>query len=126
MLSIQDICAMHEQIIESTGGDQGIHDLGLLESAIRNIDQTFDGKELYPTLFDKAGQLFYSLVKNHAFKDGNKRTAIWVLQFYLNLNNYKLYVTDDELTTLALKAAKSEYTVAEIKDWINQHTLLNQ
>ena len=121
MLTIENICFMHNEIINNTGGEKGIHDIGLLESAINNINQTFDGKELYPTVFDKASQLFYSLVKNHAFNDGNKRTAVWVLQFYLNLNNQKLLVTDKELTKLALDTAMSNYTVQNIKDWLKVH-----
>lgn len=121
MLNIEQICFMHDVIIDISGGEHGMHDIGLLESAINNIDQTFDGKELYPTVFDKTAQLFYSIVKNHAFKDGNKRTAIWILQLYLNANDYKLYVTDKELTELALATAKSEYKALDVKTWIVEH-----
>jgi death-on-curing protein len=122
VLSVENICTIHDAIIKTLKGEPGILDIRLLESAVKNIDQTFDGKDLYPTAIDKAAQLFYSLVKNHAFKDGNKRTAVNILQFYLNFNNYKMNATDDDLIKLATSAAKSEITVADIKMWIIEHT----
>lgn len=73
ILSKEQILMLHSQLIEATGGSDGIRDEGMLESAISNPFQTFGGKELYPSIQAKAAQLCYGLVKNHPMIDGNKR-----------------------------------------------------
>lgn len=82
----------------------------LLESALANPSQSFSGNDLYPTIFSKASILFYSLIKNHAFKNGNKRVASVTLYVFLWLNGFRLTAEDPslELGTLALKVSKSE------------------
>jgi len=62
----------------------------MLESAIKNIDQTFGGKELYPTKCDKAVQLLMGIESSQAFPDGNKRVALAAFEMYLNMNKSKL------------------------------------
>lgn len=64
------------------------------KSSISTINQTFDGKELYKSLDEKAANLLYFIVKNHSFTDGNKRIAAWIFIWYLNKNNY-LYNEND-------------------------------
>jgi prophage maintenance system killer protein len=64
-----------------------------LRGSLANIMQTFDGKELYPSLEEKAAQLLYSLVKNHSFVDGNKRIAAALFLWFLE-KNAALYATD--------------------------------
>jgi len=67
------------------------------KSSIATIDQTFDGKELYPSIEEKAANLLYFVVKNHSFSDGNKRIAAWLFVWYLDKNNF-LYKTDGSKT----------------------------
>ena len=64
-LSKEQILMLHSQLIEATGGSDGIRDEGMLESAISNPFQSFGGEELYPSIQSKAAQLCYGLVKNH-------------------------------------------------------------
>lgn len=80
-----------------------------LKSSIEAIYQTFDGKDLYPTFFEKAANLLYFIVKNHSFVDGNKRIAAAVFLYFLNKNNYfeKHKLNNDLLTTLTLLIAIS-------------------
>lgn len=61
--------------LKRTGGSSGVRDLGLLESALAPRRDTFDQEELYPDLWIKAAALMHSLISNHLFVDGNKRTA---------------------------------------------------
>jgi len=70
---------------------------GLLDSAINQPRQSFDGCDLYPTLVDKAAILLWSLAKNHAFDDGNKRFATAATAVFLDINGYFLDVDEDEL-----------------------------
>lgn len=84
------------------------------KSSIATIDQTFDGKELYASIEEKAANLLYFVVKNHSFSDGNKRIAAWLFVWYLNKNNYlynhqgKLKIENNALASLTLMVALSK------------------
>ena len=71
-LSFFQILELHRQIIAQSGGSLGIRDIGALESALAQPKMTFDKKELYQTLQEKAADLAFSLSSNHPFVDGNK------------------------------------------------------
>ena len=74
-LNVTHVLRIHARSIEQFGGDPAIRDLGLLESAVAQPRAGFGGKDLYPELADKAAALAFSLVMNHPFADGNKRTV---------------------------------------------------
>jgi death on curing protein len=75
MISIKEAEQIHKILIDTFGGAHGIRDLSALESALSRPFQTFDDKELYPTAIDKAAALAESILNNHPFVDGNKRTG---------------------------------------------------
>ena len=71
---------LHQLMIAETGGSVELRDIGLLDSALEGIFQTFGGVELYPTKEEKKGaRLGYSLISNHAFVDGNKRIGMYIM-----------------------------------------------
>ena len=70
------VLKLHELSIFKYGGSQGIRDEGLMESAIARPYQTFGGEDLYPTEFEKAATIAESIIINHPFVDGNKRTVV--------------------------------------------------
>ena len=72
-LTVGDVLALHDEVLRASGGSAGVRDAGAVESAVAQPQAAFGGQELYPTLADKAAALSFSLVKNHAFVDGNKR-----------------------------------------------------
>ena len=72
----EQVLLLHTQLIEATGGSDGIRDVGLLESALESPFQSYGGEELYPSIQAKAARLCYGLVKNHAMIDGNKRIGV--------------------------------------------------
>ena len=90
------------------------------KSSISVIDQTFDGKELYTSIEEKAGNLLYFVVKNHSFTDGNKRIAAWLFVWYLDKNNF-LYnedgskkISNNTLVALTLMIAESNPVEKEV------------
>jgi prophage maintenance system killer protein len=106
------------KIVQSMKGDFdglfGIEKDQGFKSAIGTIYQTFDGKELYPSAEEKAANLLYFIVKNHAFSDGNKRIAAAIFIYFLNANNI-LYradgskrLADNALVALTLLIAESK------------------
>ena len=72
-LTKEQVLLLHTQLIETTGGSDGIRDMGLLESVLESPFQSYGGEEVYPSIQAKAARLCYGLVKNHAMIDGNKR-----------------------------------------------------
>lgn len=77
-------------MIDKTGGSHGVRDLGLLESAVMRPKATFGGEELYSDVFSKAAALMHSLIRNHPFVDGNKRTGIAAAGLFLAQNGVQL------------------------------------
>ena len=72
-LTIEQIKRLHKNLIDATGGLDGLHDEAMLNSALTAVFQTFDGVELYPSTAAKIARIAYGLVCNHPFVDGNKR-----------------------------------------------------
>lgn len=115
------VLLLQQLMIQETGGSTGLRDMNLLESALENVYQTFDGKELYATKEAKAAQLGYSLISNHAFVDGNKRIGIYVMVTFLEVNGISVDCTNDELVALGLGIANSSIKYEQILAWINEH-----
>ncbi len=120
-LSKEKVLLLHQIMAEATGGSVGVRDNGLLESAIESCYQTFGGEELYPTKEEKAAQLGFSLISNHAFVDGNKRIGMYIMLSFLELNGIKIDVTNDDVVKIGLGVASGEMNRDDVLDWIKQH-----
>lgn len=92
-LAFEQILVIHEDQIERYGGISGIRKLSLLESAIFRPQSIFSGQDLYKTHFEKVAALMHLIITNHAFVDGNKRTATVAMLIYLEINDIALHVT---------------------------------
>jgi death-on-curing family protein len=77
------------------------------QSILYNIEQTFDGHDLYKTIEEKAAHLLYFIIKDHPFTDGNKRIGCFIFLLYLKLQNMPLKLNDNGLVALALLIAES-------------------
>ena len=120
-LTKKQILTLHTQLIESTGGCDGIRDEGLLDSALESPFQSFGGEELYPSIQAKAARLCYGLVKNHAMIDGNKRIGAHTMLVFLAVNGYELRYTQKELVDLILDIADGKKEYGDILSWILEH-----
>lgn len=120
-LSKRQILALHDHLIAETGGQSGLRDEGLLESALAAPFAAFGSEELYPTLIQKAARLGYGLVQNHAFVDGNKRIAAHAMLTFLALNGVEPRYTQQELSDIFLKLAAGEAEYKDLLAWINEH-----
>lgn len=120
-LSKEQILLLHSQLIQQTGGSDGVRDHTLLESAIEAPFQFFDGNELYPTIQAKAARLGYGLIKNHCMIDGNKRLGAHAMLVFLALNGIELLYTQQELYEVILQVAASELEYDELLDWVLRH-----
>ena len=120
--SNEQIVKIHSSLITKTGGIDGIREYNLLDSSLKSIFQTFDGKELYPSILDKAAQLCYSLIENHPFLDGNKRIGIHLMLIFLRINGIDLNYSQEELIDFGLKIALGKMKKDEIKEWFVNHS----
>jgi len=121
-LTPHQVLFLHSRLIDEIGGSHGVRDVGLLESAVERPKATFGGEELYPDLFSKAAAIMLSLILNHPFVDGNKRTAIASAAMFLLLNGRKLNATPDELQEFTLRVADRGATVDEVARWLREHS----
>ena len=121
-LTPEQVLFLHSRLIAETGGEQGIRDLGMLLSALGRTQTTFDEKELYPDLFSKAAALMNSLVRNHPFVDGNKRTVIMTAALFLRTNGFQLVVENAEMVRFTLACAQSQRSLDEIADWFKRYS----
>lgn len=121
-LSTTQVLAIHDQILKRFEGSTGLRDLSLIESAVGRPQATFDQTDLYVSIFEKAAALLQSLLKNHPFVDGNKRTALTSAAIFLELNGYILNNSHDEEVAFALDVNNQRLSVEEISKWLQSHT----
>ena len=121
-LSVQEVIGVHADQVNRYGGSHGLRDLGLLESATFRAQTSFGGVYLYKTIFDKAAALGQSIILNHPFIDGNKRTGVVSMMMFLRANDRKLNVSQDDLVNTALRIAKEEVQIQEIAAWLKKNS----
>ncbi len=117
-LSQDKVLYLHKIIAKETGGDAGIRDEGLLNSALEAPFQAFGGVELYPTLEEKAARLGYALIANHAFLDGNKRIGMYVLLVFLWVNGVDFRPAVSDVARVGLAVAAGEMGYDALLAWI--------
>lgn len=122
-LTPEQVLFIHYRLIEETGGRHGIRDLALLQSALARPMATFDNNDLYPDLFVKTASLMHSLIRNHPFTDGNKRTAIAAASIFLLRNNYSLKASNKELGRFTLKVASENVELREMAHWFKRYSM---
>src|SRR3990170_2951275 len=121
-LTSEQVLFIHYRLIEETGGSHGIRDIALLQSAVARPMATFGSDDLYPDIFSKAAALMHSIIKNHPFVDGNKRTAITAASLFLIRNGFQIKAANKELERFALKAASTNIELEEIAGWFRKHS----
>jgi death-on-curing protein len=116
-LSLDEVLAIHERLIERFDGDDGIRDHGLLESALFRPQTGY-----YAHIEEMAAAMFESLLVNHAFVDGNKRVAFFASDTFLRLNGWKLVVTADEGEEFIVGMLEAnDCSFEKIRNWIRGH-----
>ncbi|MBP1549896.1 MAG: type II toxin-antitoxin system death-on-curing family toxin [Oscillospiraceae bacterium] len=121
-LTKSQVISIHSQLIEATGGSDGIRDDGLLDSSLNSPFQTFGGEDVYPSLMHKASRLCYSIISNHPFIDGNKRIGIHTMSVFLALNRVELNYTQQELIDLGIGIASGNISPEQLFQWLNNHS----
>lgn len=121
-LNPEQVLFIHARLIAETGGEHGLRDLGLLQSAVSRPQAVFDGNELYPDIVHKAAALLDSLINNHPFVDGNKRTGITTTAMFLQMNEYSLTASNQDVVSFVLSLASGKQSIQTIAEWLRQHS----
>lgn len=118
MIGVKEVERIHQVLIDEFGGSTGIRDLNGLEAALARPYATFDQQELYPTAIEKAAAIFESVIINHPFVDGNKRTAYVLMRLLLLAEGLVITASQDEKYEMVIAASKGEIHAEEIKLWL--------
>ncbi len=105
-------------LLKRYGGSPGIRDHGLLESAVHRPQAVVFGKDAYPSLFDKTAAVSHSLLFNHPFIDGNKRSAFAACHLTLLLNGWDLTSNSDETYQFLIEVIEKHLDWKEISAWL--------
>ncbi|MFN2524813.1 MAG: type II toxin-antitoxin system death-on-curing family toxin [Actinomycetota bacterium] len=121
-LSKRLLVAIHRDLIARFGGDPGIRDEGLLDSALAQPLATYGGELLHPTLFEQAAAYLFHLAQNHPFVDGNKRIAFAAADVFLRINGWKLTATDEDSYEISMRAASGKASKSELAGFIEANS----
>lgn len=121
-VDISEVYEIHEAIIKRAGTKAAVRDFTLLHSAVERPKATFQGQDLYPTIFLKAGALLQSLCLNHPFTDGNKRTAWLSTKRFLKVNGYHLKVNRMEAADFMVNVDNQKPSLKKISSWLKKYS----
>jgi death-on-curing protein len=120
-LTKENIIRLHKKIVETTGGEKGMLNEGIL-SFVLDLIRT---EKLYSKnigdLFTRAGILLRGIISGHPFVDGNKRTGFEATDIFLRMNGYYLEVGADEGMEFTLSIAKNDLDLNGVIKWIRKH-----
>ena len=122
-LTLAEVLGLHEEMIRTIGGKYGVKDGRMLDSALAQPQMTFGAEDLYPTVAEKSAALAFSLIQNHPFNDGNKRTGHAAMELFLDLNGYDFVDELDEQERVIFAVASSRMQREEFTDWVKAHVV---
>ena len=120
-LTLEEVLIIHENQINLYGGSHGVRDQGLLDSALAQPQATYDGQFLHQDIIEIAGAYCYHLIENHPFNDGNKRVGIASALVFLEMNDFELNCTEEELERFVLEVASGQRSKHDTNDLIRTY-----
>ena len=125
-LNVEEALVIYVEIIGASNVlEPDVRDLAALESALAQPRQTFDGKDLYPTIEEKAAALLYSLCNNHPFTDGNKRVAFIAMRTFLRSNGFDVDCETHATIDFVMSVASGDASTEKILDWIRRRMFVD-
>lgn len=120
ILTLEQLLELHALVVKETGGSNGLRDLGRLESAIASQTQNVFGEDLYPTIFEKSAALIRGIIADHAFVDGNKRTAMLAGITLMEINSILFKASHGDIEDFAVKIAVEKLDIKIISEWLSE------
>ena len=119
-LSIEEVVFIQERMIAIGGGSDGILDIELLHSAVERPKASFGGSYLYKSTLEMGAAMLQSLVKNHSFIDGNKRTAFFATLLFFEKNGLQFNIAGSEIVSFMVGVATKSVSVEKIAHWFEK------
>jgi death on curing protein len=120
-LTLAEVLELHRLVVEAAGGALVLRDLGALEAAVAQPQASFDGQPLYPDVPAMAATLCFSIVANHPFIDGNKRTGHAAMETFLWLNGLEILASVDDQESIMLAVAAGRLGREHLHEWLIRH-----
>ena len=122
MIPVDQVLALHRRLILEHGGSEGIRDIDALRSALDRAFQSFEGRPLYPTTLHKGAALIESVISNHPFVDGNKRTGLVVAFTFLELNGLEMRASEEDAYETFMSLASGKLTEKALSQWLEKNS----
>lgn len=126
MINVHTAIAIHRLLIDGFGGSDGVRDNNLLESALARPFQTFDGVDLYPTAYLMAAAILESILINHPFIDGNKRTAFLLMNIILEQSHISLTASQEEMYEFIIRVISERPSIETVAIWLEQKSSIHE
>ena len=120
--SASEILAIHDRVVEETGGSLGVREEHLLLSLAERPKAAFGGIEKFSTVFEKAASYLEAIAMYHVFVDGNKRTAITAASVFLRANDYSITLPVEESETFILQVVTEKLSIEIIAAWLEKNS----
>ena len=121
-VDIAEVYEIHKAVIKRARTKASVRDFSLLHSAVERSKATYGGQDLYPTVFAKGAALLQSLCLNHAFSDGNKRTAWISTKMFLKMNGYHLEADKMGAVNFMGWVDNEKLELPKISSWLKNHS----
>lgn len=125
-LTLEDILALHDELIQRYGGSSGLRDAGLLEAALAMPQAGFGGRYFHEFPHEMGAAYLFHLVRNHAFIDGNKRVALTCAILFFKINGVPYSITEKEAVELTIAAASGQMDKGAITEFFRRHLKISE
>jgi death on curing protein len=122
-LTMSEIMVIYEDQIRRYGGKYGVRDISLLSSALALPESTYDGKYLHENIPEMACAYAFHISENHPFIDGNKRTALASALVFLDINEYELICSEEEIYETMMLVAEGEYKKEQLREFFIKYSM---
>ena len=116
------VLTIYTDLLQRYGGEAGLRDRNLLESALAQPKTTVGGKYANKTLFDKAAAYGFHVCMNHPFVDGNKRVAFALMDVFLQKNGWEIVAPEEEAYSIMMSLASGNLKKARLSFWLKEHS----
>jgi len=116
------VLTIHTDLLRRYGGEPGLRDRNLLDSALAQPKMTAGGKYLHKSIFDKAAAYGFHVCMNHPFIDGNKRVALVLMDIFLQKNGWEIDSPEEETYSMMISLASGKFNKSQLSSWLKEHT----
>ena len=120
-LTLEDVLALHDELILRYGGSPGLRDAGLLEAALAMPQAGFGGQYFHEFPHEMAAAYLFHIIRNHPYIDGNKRVALACAILFFKINRVPYSITEEEAVELTLSAARGQLDKGAVTEFFRQH-----